>query len=193
MSEWGREGGTKRTQNWLGREKERGDGDKRECAEIIHIPALSLADQQQAALRPATSIPYPIFASLLPSLSLRREVPMVGMLLLPQCSLCAKGKDLKSIWPTKAGPCLAIGKLAFSLVRGTSRRRPLPFCSRGGGSQTSVQADSIQGNTALGTWKVWRVSGAITMTHWQVSQKLVYLPTPYQVLLRRYHPPCGCW
>ena len=125
-----------------------------------------LADQQQAALRPATSIPYPIFASLLPSLSLRREVPMVGI----QCSLCAKGTDLKStyIGLLRLSLVLPLGNSPFPwYVVHTSRRRPLPFCSRGGGSQTSVQADSIQGNTALGTWKVWRVCGAITMTHWQ--------------------------
>ena len=81
-----------RTQNWLGREEE-GDGDKRECAEIIHIPALPPVQQQQA---PPSSHTLTIsHLCLAPSLTLLagKEVPMVGMLLLPQGSLFKRKRN----------------------------------------------------------------------------------------------------
>lgn len=106
----------------------------------------------------------------------------------PVLTVCKRKRPQKYMGLLRLSLVLPLGNSPFPwYVVPPDDGRPLPFCSPGGGSQTSVQADSIQGNTASGTWKVWRVCGAITMTHWQVNQKLVHLPTPYQVL-RTYHP-----
>ena len=73
-----------------------------------------LADQQQAALRPATSIPYPIFASLLPSLSLRREVPMVGIWDVPPVlTVCKRKRPQKYMGLLRLSLVLPLGNSPF--------------------------------------------------------------------------------